>query len=79
MISLTGSIVAIVTPMLPDGAIDWTRFDALIDWHIAEGTDGAPAIKIEIDPAFAHSAASLRKRLASGGVEIDISKDILLQ
>lgn len=40
MFSLTGSIVAIVTPMLPDGAIDWTRFDALIDWHIAEGTDG---------------------------------------
>lgn len=40
MFSLTGSIVAIVTPMLPDGAIDWPRFDALIDWHVAEGTDG---------------------------------------
>jgi 4-hydroxy-tetrahydrodipicolinate synthase len=37
---LTGSLVAIVTPMLPDGAIDFARLKALIDWHVAEGTDG---------------------------------------
>ena len=36
----TGSIVAIVTPMQDDGALDLVRFRALIDWHIAEGTDG---------------------------------------
>jgi len=40
MFALTGSIVAIVTPMLPSGEIDWAAFDALIDWHIAEKTDG---------------------------------------
>ncbi len=40
MFAVTGSIVAIVTPMLPDGEIDWAAFDALIDWHIAERTDG---------------------------------------
>ena len=57
----------------------WARWLRDCGVNIAEGTDGAPAVKIEIDPAFAHSAASLRKRLASGGVEIDISKDILLQ
>jgi 4-hydroxy-tetrahydrodipicolinate synthase len=37
---ITGSLVAIVTPMLEDGAIDWKAFRALIDWHVAEGTDG---------------------------------------
>ena len=34
-----GSIVALVTPMLEDGRIDYTALRALIDWHIAEGTD----------------------------------------
>ena len=37
---ITGSLVAIVTPMLEDGRLDLARFKALIDWHIAEGTDG---------------------------------------
>ena len=37
---LTGSLVAIVTPMLPDGALDFARLKNLIDWHIGEGTDG---------------------------------------
>src|SRR5436853_2759260 len=36
----SGSIVAIVTPMHEDGRLDFARFRALIDWHIAEGTDG---------------------------------------
>lgn len=37
---ITGSLVAIVTPMREDGAIDLARFRSLIDWHVAEGTDG---------------------------------------
>ena len=37
---LTGSLVAIVTPMSPDGALDFARLKSLIDWHVAEGTDG---------------------------------------
>ena len=37
---ITGSLVAIVTPMLKDGALDLPRFRKLIDWHVAEGTDG---------------------------------------
>lgn len=41
---ITGSIVAIVTPMFPDGAIDWNSLDALVDWHVAEGTDGIVAV-----------------------------------
>jgi 4-hydroxy-tetrahydrodipicolinate synthase len=37
---LTGSLVALVTPMLPDGSLDMPRFRALVDWHVAQGTDG---------------------------------------
>jgi 4-hydroxy-tetrahydrodipicolinate synthase len=37
---IKGSIVAIVTPMHADGSLDYESLDRLIDWHIAEGTDG---------------------------------------
>ena len=37
---ITGSLVAIVTPMHEDGSLDLERFRKLIDWHVAEGTDG---------------------------------------
>ena len=37
---ITGSLVAIVTPMHEDGRLDLARFRQLIDWHVAEGTDG---------------------------------------
>lgn len=36
---ITGSIVALVTPMLDNGAVDYNGLRQLIDWHIAEGTD----------------------------------------
>ena len=36
---ITGSIVALITPMLPDGSVDYPALRKLIDWHIAEGTD----------------------------------------
>ena len=35
-----GSIVAIVTPMQADGAVDYGALDALVDWHLASGTHG---------------------------------------
>ncbi len=37
---IKGSIVAIVTPMQEDGSLDMAAFRALIDFHIAQGTDG---------------------------------------
>src|SRR5687767_4653704 len=37
---ITGSLVAIITPMHEDGRIDLASFRKLIDWHVAEGTDG---------------------------------------
>ena len=36
---LTGSIVALVTPMHEDGSVDYPTLRKLIDWHIGEGTD----------------------------------------
>ena len=36
---IIGSIVALVTPMQPDGSVDYDALRRLIDWHIAEGTD----------------------------------------
>ena len=37
---LKGSLVAIVTPMHEDGSLDLDRLRALVDFHLAEGTDG---------------------------------------
>jgi 4-hydroxy-tetrahydrodipicolinate synthase len=37
---LTGSLVAIATPMSAGGALDLAALRSLIDWHIAEGTSG---------------------------------------
>jgi len=37
---ITGSIVAIVTPMSEDGRLDYDSLKKLIDFHIQEGTDG---------------------------------------
>jgi 4-hydroxy-tetrahydrodipicolinate synthase len=67
---IKGSIVAIVTPMHEDGSLDLAAFRALIDFHIAEGTDAivvvgttgeSPTVNVEehellIAEAVKHSA-----------------------
>jgi 4-hydroxy-tetrahydrodipicolinate synthase len=35
---ISGSIVALVTPMFDDGAVDWESMDALLEMHIRAGT-----------------------------------------
>ncbi|MCX8146713.1 MAG: 4-hydroxy-tetrahydrodipicolinate synthase [Azovibrio sp.] len=37
---ITGSIVAIVTPMFEDGSLDFDALRKLVDFHVAEKTDG---------------------------------------
>lgn len=37
---LKGSLVALVTPMKPSGAVDWKALDGLVDWHLESGTNG---------------------------------------
>jgi 4-hydroxy-tetrahydrodipicolinate synthase len=44
MISITGSIVALATPMLDNGDIDYPGLRRLVDWHIEQGTDCVVAV-----------------------------------
>ena len=39
MKQITGSIVALVTPLHEDGSVDYPTLRKLVDWHITEGTD----------------------------------------
>lgn len=52
----TGAGVALVTPMLPDGSINYAKIEQLVDWHIENGTDAiimcgttgeAPTLKMQ--------------------------------
>ena len=36
----SGSLVAIVTPMHPDGSIDWPAWERLLALHLEAGTSG---------------------------------------
>ena len=36
---IIGSIVALATPLHPDGSVDYPTLRKLVDWHVAEGTD----------------------------------------
>ncbi|MBU0621495.1 MAG: 4-hydroxy-tetrahydrodipicolinate synthase [Gammaproteobacteria bacterium] len=70
---IQGSIVAIVTPMLEDDSLDLAAFRALIDFHVAEGTDGivvvgttgeSPTVNVEehellISEAVKHAAGRI--------------------
>lgn len=42
--TVKGSIVAIVTPMLDDGAVDWPTYRKLVNWHVDQGTDSIVAV-----------------------------------
>lgn len=71
---ITGSMVAIVTPMHEDGSLDLATFRSLVDFHISEGTDAivvvgttgeSPTVNVEehemlIQVAVEHAA----KRIA---------------
>ncbi|GAA4012164.1 4-hydroxy-tetrahydrodipicolinate synthase [Actimicrobium antarcticum] len=76
-----GSIVAIVTPMHADGSLDLPGLRKLIDWHIAEGTDGivivgttgeSPTVTVEehcelIKVAVDHTAKRIPIIAGTGG------------
>jgi 4-hydroxy-tetrahydrodipicolinate synthase len=42
--SVSGSLVAIVTPMTEAGLLDLPAYEALIHWHIGQGTDAIVAV-----------------------------------
>lgn len=78
---IQGSIVAIVTPMHADGSLDLPGLRKLIDWHIAEGTDGivivgttgeSPTVSVEehcelIKVAVDHAAKRVPIIAGTGG------------
>jgi 4-hydroxy-tetrahydrodipicolinate synthase len=41
---ITGSIVALVTPMHTDGSVDWEALERLLDMHIVAGTNAIGAV-----------------------------------
>jgi 4-hydroxy-tetrahydrodipicolinate synthase len=78
---IVGSIVALVTPMLEDGSVDYAALRRLIDWHIAEGTDcigvvgttgESPTVTVDehceiIRVAVAHAAGRVPVMAGAGG------------
>jgi 4-hydroxy-tetrahydrodipicolinate synthase len=78
---IKGSIVAIVTPMHEDGSLDMPTLHKLLDWHIAEGTDGivivgttgeSPTVTVEehcelIKSTVAHVAGRIPVIAGTGG------------
>jgi 4-hydroxy-tetrahydrodipicolinate synthase len=81
IIMIQGSIVAIVTPMHADGSLDYPGLRKLIDWHVAEGTDGivivgttgeSPTVSVEehcelIRVAVEHAAKRIPVIAGTGG------------
>jgi 4-hydroxy-tetrahydrodipicolinate synthase len=41
---ISGSIVALATPMTSDGALDWDRLDKFVDFHVKNKTDAIVAV-----------------------------------
>ena len=78
---LKGSLVAIVTPMQPGGALDLAGLRKLIDWHVANGTSGivvvgttgeSPTVDVEehcllIKTAVEHAAGRIPVIAGTGG------------
>lgn len=78
---IVGSIVALVTPMLDSGDIDYPGLRRLIDWHVDEGTDcigvvgttgESPTVSVEehceiIRVAVEHAAGRVPVMAGAGG------------
>jgi 4-hydroxy-tetrahydrodipicolinate synthase len=41
---IRGSLVALVTPMTPDGGVDFASLGRLVDWHVTQRTDGIVSV-----------------------------------
>lgn len=41
---ISGSVVALVTPMAEDDSVDWDSLRALVEWHVEQGTNGIVAV-----------------------------------
>jgi 4-hydroxy-tetrahydrodipicolinate synthase len=71
----TGSIPALVTPMLADGAIDLSAWDRLLDFHLEEGSDalvvgGTTGESPTLDRAELEELIRRARRRAAGRVPV---------
>src|SRR3712207_8615523 len=65
---LRGSMVALITPMRDDGAMDEKNFAELVEWQIAEGTEGLiPVGTTGESPTLSHEE---HKRVVEMCVEV---------
>ena len=63
-----GSLVALITPMRPDGAIDEAAFAAFVDWQIQQGTQGiVPVGTTGESPTLSHDE---HRRVVGIAVEV---------
>lgn len=65
---LTGSLVALITPMNADGSVNFEQLNTLIDWHINNGTHGIVAVgttgesaTLSVDEHLAVIAATVKQ------------------
>lgn len=49
--TIQGSIVALITPMLEDGKVDWKRLEKLVEWHVEQGTNAIVAVGTTGEPS----------------------------
>lgn len=59
-LELTGSIVALATPMHADGAVDWQALTQLVEWHIQNQTHGIVAVGTTGESATLNGAEHLK-------------------
>ena len=63
-----GSLVALITPMRPDGSVDEKAFAAFVDWQIREGTHGVvPVGTTGESPTLSHAE---HKRVVEIAIEV---------
>ena len=71
----TGSLVALVTPMQADGAVDEDAFASFVDWQVAQGTQGlVPVGTTGESPTLSHAehrrVVEITIRVAAGRVPV---------
>jgi len=71
----SGSMVALVTPMRADGALDLEALAALVEWHAAEGSDalvvtGTTGEAPTLDAAEASAVIATAVRVAGGRIPV---------
>ena len=76
---LRGSIVALVTPMLASGDIDWTSLAALVEYHVGAGTSAIVAVgttgeSVTLSESEHIAVVEKTVEFAAGRIPLDVVK-----